>query len=312
LDKLGVHHPQQIEFARLNITYTILSKRKLIRLVEDKIVDGWDDPRMPTLSGLKRRGFTPSSVRTFIDKVGVAKKRGSIADIALLEHGLREELNKIANRTMAVLNPLKVIITNYPEDKTEEFEADNNPEDESAGTRTIPFSNEIYIERNDFMEDPPKKFFRLAPGREVRLKHTYFITCDEVIKDEATGEIKELHCTYDPASRGGSSPDGRKVKGTLHWVSAKHSLKSEVRIYDHLFTVENPSVEEDYKTVLNANSKTILNNCMIEPNLKDVTPGTMFQFLRNGYFCVDYDSVHDKIVFNRTVSLRDSWAKMNK
>jgi glutaminyl-tRNA synthetase len=311
LDKLGVHQPQQIEFARLNITYTILSKRKLIQLVDDKIVDGWDDPRMPTLSGFRRRGYTSRSIRTFIDKVGVAKKRGSIADIALLEHGLREELNITANRTMAVLNPLKVVITNYPDDKTEEFRAENNPEDDSAGTRIIPFSKEIYIEQDDFMENPPKKFFRLAPGREVRLKHTYFITCNDVIKDE-TGEIKELHCTYDPDSRGGSSPDGRKVKGTLHWVSAKHAIKSEARLYDHLFNVENPAAEDDFMTVLNPNSKTVLNNCMIEPHLKDVAPGTILQFLRNGYFSVDTDSTPDNIVFNRTVSLRDSWAKLNK
>lgn len=312
LDKLGLHHPQQIEFSRLNITYTILSKRKLIQLVNDKIVDGWDDPRMPTLSGMRRRGYTPNSIRTFIDKVGIAKKRGSIADIALLEHGLREELNKNAHRTMAVLNPLKVVITNYPDDKIEEFEAENNPEDVSAGTHTISFSKEIYIERDDFMEDPPKKFFRLSPRSEVRLKHTYFIKCNDVIKDEATGEIIELHCTYDPESRGGSSLDGRKVKGTLHWVSARYALKSEVRLYNHLFTVENPAAVEDYKSVLNPESKIVLSNCMIEPQLKDVVPGSKFQFLRNGYFCVDTDSTSDKIVFNRIVSLRDSWIKMNK
>lgn len=316
LDQLGVHHPQQIEFARLNITYTILSKRRLIQLVNENHVSGWDDPRMPTLSGLRRRGYTPESIRDFAERAGVARKRGSVADIAMLEHCLREDLNLHAPRVMAVLRPLKVIIDNYPEDEVEQLEAVNNPEDESMGTRTIPFSRVIYIDREDFREDPPGKFFRLAPGREVRLKHAYFIKCERVVKDEKTGEIAELHCTYDPASRGGASPDGRKVKGTLHWVSAEHAIDADIRLYDHLFTRENPDdvpEGEDFKTNLNPDSLEVLTGCKLEPSLKNAPPESRFQFLRHGYFCVDnVDSTPDKLVFNRTVGLRDTWAKIEK
>jgi len=311
IDQLGIHHPQQIEFARLNISYTVLSKRKLRELVEKNLVSDWDDPRMPTLSGLRRRGYTPESIRTFCDKIGLAK-RESIVDIALLEHCLREDLNFRAKRVMAVLNPLKVVITNYPEIKTEELKAINNPEDESAGTRKVPFSREIYIERSDFMEDPPKKFFRLAPGREVRLKHAYFITCNEVIKNDR-GEITELHCTYDPASKGGASPDGRKVKGTLHWVSVEHAVDAEIRLYDRLFVKENPLEDEDFIANLNQDSLEILNSCKLEPSLARAKPGEYYQFLRQGYFCVDSeDSKLGEIVFNRTVGLRDSWAKIQR
>ncbi len=316
LEQLGIFHPQQIEFARLELTYTIMSKRKLLTLVEKGIVSGWDDPRMPTISGLRRRGYTPESIRDFSERVGVAKKKGSIVDIAVLQHCLREDLNKRAPRVMAVLRPLKVIIDNYPDDKVEELEAINNPEDPSMGTRTVPFSKVIYIERDDFREDPPKKFFRLAPGREVRLKHAYFITCERVVKDEKTGEPIELHCTYDPASRGGASPDGRKVKGTLHWVSAAHAVEAEVRLYDHLFTKENPAeVEEgkDFLDYLNPNSLEVLTGCKLEPSLADAPPGARYQFLRHGYFCVDtVDSSKERLVFNRTVGLRDSWAKIEK
>ncbi|MDH4158286.1 MAG: glutamate--tRNA ligase family protein, partial [candidate division Zixibacteria bacterium] len=316
LDQLGVHHPQQIEFARLNITYTILSKRRLIQLVNENHVSGWDDPRMPTLSGLRRRGYTPESIRDFAERAGVARKRGSVADIAMLEHCLREDLNLHAPRVMAVLRPLKVIIDNYPEDEVEQLEAVNNPEDESMGTRTIPFSRVIYIDREDFREDPPGKFFRLAPGREVRLKHAYFIKCERVVKDDKTGEITELHCTYDPASRGGASPDGRKVKGTLHWVSAEHAIDADIRLYDHLFTRENPDdvpEGEDFKTNLNPDSLEVLTGCKLEPSLKNAPPESRFQFLRHGYFCVDnVDSTPDKLVFNRTVGLRDTWAKIEK
>jgi glutaminyl-tRNA synthetase len=314
LDELGIHHPQQIEFARLNITFTILSKRKLLRLVKEGHVRGWDDPRMPTISGLRRRGYTPESVRVFCDRIGLAK-RESIVDIALLEHTLREDLNARAPRVMAVLRPLKVIIDNYPEGKTEELEAVNNPEDPSTGTRRIPFSREIFIEKNDFREDPPKKFFRLAPGTEVRLKHAYFIKCERVVKDEKTGEILELHCTYDPDSRGGQSPDGRKVKGTLHWVSAPHAVGAEIRLYNNLFTKEDPNdVEEgrDFTDYVNPDSLEILSSCKLEPSLKEAAPGDRFQFLRNGYFCVDPDSTEGRLIFNRTVSLRDTWAKIEK
>ena len=314
LDQLGIHHPQQIEFARLNITYTILSKRRLLRLVQEGHVSGWDDPRMPTISGLRRRGYTPESVRTFCDRIGLAK-RESIVDIALLEHTLREDLNTRAPRVMAVLRPLKVIIDNYPEGKSEELEAINNPEDPSTGTRKIPFSREIYIEKDDFREDPPKKFFRLAPGTEVRLKHAYFIKCERVVKDEKTGEIVELHCTYDPDSRGGQSPDGRKVKGTLHWVAVPNAIDAEIRLYDHLFTKEDPNdVEEgkDFTDYVNPDSLEILSSCKLEPSLKDAAPGGSFQFLRNGYFCVDPDSGKDRLIFNRTVGLRDTWAKIEK
>jgi len=304
--------PQQIEFARLNLTCTVLSKRKLLELVEGGHVSGWDDPRMPTLSGLRRRGFTPEAIRDFCERIGVAKTN-SVVDIAFLEHCVREDLNKRAERRMVVLNPLKVVIENYPEGKTEELDAVNNPEDENAGIRKVPFSREIYIEREDFLEEPPRKFFRLAPGREVRLKHAYFIKCEKVIKDEKTGEVVELRCSYDPASRGGTSPDGRKVKGTLHWVSAGHAVRAEVRLYSHLFTVENPEAVkkgEDFKMNLAADSREILNSCLTEPCLKDAPAWSRFQFLRHGYFCVDSESAPGKPVFNRTVSLRDSWVKI--
>ena len=312
LDQLGIHHPQQIEFARLNLAYTVLSKRKLLELVEGGHVNGWDDPRMPTLSGLRRRGYTPEAIRTFCDRIGVAKK-DSLVDMALLEHCVREDLNKRAPRVMAVLRPLKVVLVNYPGNEVEEMTAINNPEDESMGTRKVPFSRELYIEREDFMEDPPKKFFRLAPGREVRLRYAYYITCVDVVKD-ARGEIVELHCTYDPATRGGWSPDGRKVKGTLHWVSAAHAVDAEVRLYDRLFTKADPTEEKDvdYKTYLNPKSLEVLTGCKLEPGLARAEVGERFQFERQGYFCVDPDSTEGKLVFNRTVSLRDSWAKIAK
>ena len=303
------YRPRQIEFARLNLTYTVMSKRKLLELVKDNHVNGWDDPRMPTISGLRRRGYTPESIRNFSDKIGVTKVDGMI-DVSLLEFSVREHLNKTAQRVMGVINPLKVVITNYPEGQTEELDAINNPEDESAGTRKVPFSKEIYIERDDFMEDPPRKFFRLGPGREVRLRYAYFITCTDVIKDE-NGEIVELHCTYDPASRGGNSPDGRKVKATLHWVSAEHGVKSEVRMYDRLFNDEDPSGHKDidFKEFMNPDSLQILPECYLEPFVKDSKPFDHFQFERLGYFNMDPDSTPEKPVFNRTVALRDSWAK---
>ena len=314
LDELGIHHPRQIEFARLNLTYTMLSKRKLLQLVEEELVTGWDDPRMPTLSGLRRRGYTPEAIRAFCDRIGVAK-RESIVDIALLEHCLREDLNRMSQRVMAVLRPLKVIIDNYPEGQVEQLEAVNNPEDESAGTRQVPFSREIYIEREDFREDAPKKYFRLAPGREVRLKHAYYITCDRAVRDEGSGEIVELHCTYDPASRGGCTEDGRKVKGTLHWVCAEQAVDAEVRLYDRLFTRENLldlTEGEDFKQFLNPDSLEVLKGCKLEPGLAEARPGDRFQFLRQGYFAVDTDSAEGHPVFNRTVSLRDTWAKIEK
>lgn len=304
-------HPQQIEFARLNVNYTVMSKRKLLQLVQEGYVDGWDDPRMPTISGLRRRGFTPASIREFAERIGVTKAEG-IVDISFLEYCIREDLNKIAHRSMAVINPLKVTIENYPEDSDDELDAINNPEDATAGTRKIKFSKEIYIERDDFMEDPPKKFFRLAPGKEVRLRYAYFITCKEVIKDE-NGEIKELICTYDPASRGGNSPDGRKVQGTIHWVSAKYGKQAEVRLYDHLFNVENPDIAPEGKTFLanmNPDSLKIV-NALVEPSLTEAKSGEKFQFERVGYFCVDSKySEPGKPVFNRTVGLKDSWAKI--
>jgi glutaminyl-tRNA synthetase len=314
LNELGEYHPQQIEFARLNLTFTIMSKRKLLELVQKGHVNGWDDPRMPTLSGMRRRGYTPEAIRDFCDRVGMAKKE-STADIALLEHCLREDLNKRARRVMAVLDPLKVIIDNYPEDKIEQLEAENNPEDASMGTRQVPFSRVLFIEREDFLEDPPKKFFRLAPGKEVRLKHAYYITCDRIVKDEATGEIKELHCTYDPETRGGWSKDGRRVMGTLHWVSAEHSVEAEIRLYDHLFNRENPGEDEGvpFTDFLNPDSLKFLNRCRVEPSLSDAQPGDIFQFLRQGYFCADkVDFKKEKPVFNRTVVLRDTWAKILK
>ncbi len=313
LDQLGIYHPRQIEFARLNINYTVLSKRKLLRLVSDGHVRGWDDPRMPTLSGLRRRGFTPESIRDFAERVGVAKANSTV-DIALLQHCLREDLNKRAQRVMAVLQPLKVVITNYPQGQVEQVEAVNNPEDASAGTRLVPFSQVIYIERDDFREDPPKKFFRLAPGREVRLMHAYYITCNEVIKDEQ-GQIVELRCTYDPATRGGDSPDGRKVKGTLHWVSAVHAVEAEVRLYDHLFTKADPddvAAGQTFLDNLNPNSLEVLTGCKVEPMLADAPSGSRYQFLRHGYFCVDPDSTAGRPVFNRTVPLRDTWAKIEQ
>jgi glutaminyl-tRNA synthetase len=315
LDELKIFHPQQIEFARLNLSYTVLSKRKLIELVEQGYVTGWDDPRMPTLSGLRRRGYTPESIRNFCDRIGVAK-RNSMVDTALLEHCLREDLNKRAPRVMAVLRPLRVVIVNYPEDLVEELEAVNNPEDAGMGTRRVPFSRVLYIERDDFREDPPKKFFRLAPGREVRLRYAYFITCVGVIKDEKTGEVVELHCTYDPKTRGGDSPDGRKVRATLHWVSAPHSIKAEVRLYDHLFVKADLSDYEegrDFKSYLNPNSLETLPSCRVEPILAGAAPGSRYQFERQGYFCVDTVDSSDKgLVFNRTVTLRDTWTKIEK
>jgi len=314
LDELDVYHPQQIEFARLNLNYTVMSKRKLLRLVKEGHVAGWDDPRMPTISGLRRRGYTPESIRVFCDRIGVAKSN-SVVDIALLEHCLREDLNKRAPRVMAVLRPLKVVIDNYPDDQVEELEAINNPEDSNMGTRTVPFSKVLYIERDDFREDPPKKFFRLAPGREVRLRYGYYIKCVDVLKDDKTGEIVELHCSYDPETRGGWSPDGRKVKATLHWVSAAHAIQAEVRLYDHLFTKENPDdVDEgaDFTEHLNSNSLEVLTSCQLEPCLADAKPGDRFQFERLGYCCVDPDSSDNKLVFNRTATLRDTWARIEK
>ncbi|MBN1842544.1 MAG: glutamine--tRNA ligase/YqeY domain fusion protein [Deltaproteobacteria bacterium] len=315
LDQLNVHHPQQIEFARLNLSYTLMSKRKLLKLVEQGHVNGWDDPRMPTLSGLRRRGYTPESIRNFCERIGVAKKE-SMVDVALLEHCVREDLNKRAPRVMAVLRPLRLVIDNYPEEKVEELEAVNNPEDPGMGSRKVPFSRVLYIEREDFREDPPKKFFRLAPGREVRLKHAYYVKCVDVVKDDQTGEVTEVHCTYDPETRGGWSEDGRKVKGTLHWVSAAHALEAEVRLYGHLFAKENPGDVEDGAdpgTDLNPDSLETLTSCRVEPSLAGAAPGSRYQFLRQGYFCVDAaDSSNERPVFNRTVSLRDSWAKIEK
>ena len=308
-----IHHPQQIEFARLNMSFTVMSKRKLLRLVKEKFVSGWDDPRMPTISGMRRRGYSPEAIRNFCKLIGV-NKFNSTVDFALLEHCLRENLNKTSARVMAVLRPLKVVITNYPEGQSEELDAINNPEDESAGTRKVPFSRELYIEQEDFMEEPPKKFFRLAPGREVRLRYAYFITCTDVIKD-ADGNVVELHCTYDPATRGGDAPDGRKVKATLHWVSAQHALKAEVRMYENLFTKENPDdVEEgqDFTANLNPNSLETLSECYVEPSLASAKTLDRFQFERLGYFCVDNDSTPESPVFNRTVGLRDTWAKIQK
>ncbi len=315
LDELDVYHPQQIEFARLNLTYTVMSKRKLLELVREGYVSGWDDPRMPTISGLRRRGYTPESIRDFSNRIGVSKK-DSMIEIAQLEHCIREDLNQRAPRVMAVLRPLRVVIDNYPEGQDEELDAVNNPEDSSMGTRKVPFSRVIYIEQDDFREDPPKKFFRLAPGREVRLRYAYFITCISVVKDEQTGEIIELHCTYDPQTKGGDSPDGRKVKATLHWVSAAHAIEAEVRLYAHLFVKRNPMEEEegsDFKSNLNPKSLEILKSCKVEPSLVGATLGSRYQFERMGYFCVDsVDSKPNALVFNRTVTLRDAWVKIEK
>ena len=308
LNKLNIHHPKQIEFARLNLTYTLLSKRKLLQLVQENHVKGWDDPRMPTISGLRRRGFTPKSIRDFCQRIGVAKTN-SIVEIQLLEHCLREDLNKSSSRVMAILRPLKIILENYPEEKTEELEADNNPEDQQAGTRKIPFSRELYIEQDDFMEDPPKKFFRFAPEQEVRLKHAYIIKWVKTIKNEK-GEIVELRCTYDTETKSGGTNSQRKVKGTLHWVSATHAVKAEVRLYNHLFTIENPTDSDNLESSLNPNSLEVLNDCFVEPSLAKPGSDVTYQFLRMGYFAVDPDSKPNLPVFNRTVTLRDAWAKI--
>ena len=315
LKELDIYRPQQIEFARLNLNYTLLSKRKLLQLVEEGHVNGWNDPRMPTLSGMRRRGYPPEAIRDFCERIGVSKSNSTV-DFALLEHCVRENLNRTAPRVMVVIRPLKVVIENYPEDQMEDLTAENNPEDPSAGSRKIPFSQVLYIERDDFMEDPPKKFFRLAPGREVRLKHAYIIKCERVIKDEKTGEVLELRCTYDPETKSGSSQEGRKVKGTLHWLTAAHAQRAEVRLYNHLFLKENPVDEKEYpdlKSSLNPDSLEIVQDAFIEPFLKDAVGGDRFQFLRLGYFCVDNEcSTPGVPVFNRTVTLRDTWAKITK
>ena len=314
LDELGIYHPQQIEFARLNLSHTVLSKRRLLALVEDGHVSGWDDPRMPTLAALRRRGYTPEAIRNFCERIGVAK-RDITVDLALLEHCVREDLNQRAPRVMGVLHPLKVVIDNYPEGMTEDFDAVNNPEDAGMGTRKVPFSKVLYVERDDFREDPPRRFFRLAPGREVRLRYACYITCTDVVKDE-NGEVVELHCTYDPESRGGSSPDGRRVQATLHWVSAEHAVDAEVRLYNHLFESADPSSGEgggDFISGLNPESLVTLTSCKVEPSLADAEPRARYQFERQGYFCVDaVDSAPGRLVFNRTVSLRDSWARIER
>jgi len=316
LDELNVDcHPQQIEFARLNLSYTVLSKRRLIQLIDEGHVSGWDDPRVPTISGLRRRGYTPEAIRSFCERIGVAR-RDSVVDMALLEFIVREDLNKQAPRVMAVLRPLRVVIVNYPEGQAEELEAVNNPEDPAMGTRKVPFARVLYIEQEDFREDPPKKYFRLAPGREVRLRYAYFIKCVDVIKDDTTGEVVELHCTYDPETKGGTAPDGRKVKATLHWVSADHAINAEVRLYDTLFAEPNPADAKDgrdFKDYINPNSLETLTDCRLEPSLIAAEPGSRFQFERLGYFCVDtVDSTARRPVFNRTVTLRDTWAKIQK
>ena len=313
LDTLKVTHPQQIEFARLNLDFTVVSKRKLRQLVDEKMVSGWNDPRMLTLSGLRRRGYTPASIRNFCKIIGIGKRENRI-DMGVLENSVRDDLNEIAPRVMGVLQPLKVIIDNYPEDQEEKLEIANHPKKSEMGTRKIPFSREIYIEQDDFMEDPPKKFFRLGPGREVRLRNAYFITCTEVIKDK-DGRVTELHCTYDPTTKGGSAPDGRKVKGTLHWVSARHAMEAEIRLYDRLFSVENPEAdkEKDFKDFLNPDSLISLSGCRVEPGLAELQAGRQVQFERQGYFCLDsVDSKPEKPVFNRIVTLRDTWAKLKK
>lgn len=312
-ENLGIYHPQQIEFDRLNLTYTLLSKRKLLKLVQDGHVRGWDDPRMPTLSGIRRRGYTPEAIRNFCANIGVSKTNGTL-ELAMLEHYVREDLNRRAQRVMAVLRPLRVVIDNYPEGQVEEMEAVNNPEDAAAGTRKVPFSRVLYIEQEDFREDPPKQYYRLSPGREVRLRYGYFITAKSVIKNDK-GEVVEVHCTYDPATRGGNAPDGRKVKSTIHWVSAGHALDAEVRLYDNLFSKENPNEEtegKDFTANLNPNSLEVLGGCKVEPFLSGAAPLTGFQFERLGYFCVDRDSSPGRLVFNRTAALRDTWAKIEK
>lgn len=313
LNQLVVYHPRQIEFARLALTYTVMSKRMLLQLVKEGHVQGWDDPRMPTIAGLRRRGFTPEAIREFSKRIGVSKAESTV-EYAFLEHCLRQDLNRRAPRVMGVLDPLKVVITNFPENKVEQLTAINNPEDESAGTRNVPFSSVLYIEREDFMEDPAKKFYRLSQGREIRLRYAYFITCTDVVKN-TKGDIVELRCTYDPATRGGDSPDGRKVRATLHWVSAKHAVDADVRLYEHLFAKENPTETEgnqQWLDNLNPNSLSVLSECKLEPSLAGATPGTHYQFERKGYFCVDVDSKREKLVFNRTVTLRDTWAKIQK
>ena len=315
LEQLDIFRSRQIEFARLNLTYTVLSKRKLARLVQEGHVSSWNDPRMPTLSGLRRRGYTPGAIRAFCGHIGIAKKDSTV-EIQLLEHCLRQDLNQRAPRKMAVLCPLRIVIENYPKDQSERLEAVNNPEDPTAGTRQVPFSRVLYIERDDFMEDPPRKFYRLAPGREVRLRYAYFITCKELIKNIESGEIEELRCTYDPETRGGDAPDGRKAKATLHWVSAEHAIDAEVRVYDYLFNREDPNETaegEDFTANLNPNSLKVMKGCKLEPSLADASPGTTYQFERLGYFCLDRpDSRPEEPIFNRTVSLRDSWARLQK
>jgi len=314
LEQLGIYHPYQYEFDRLNLTYTILSKRKLLMLVQNGLVNGWDDPRMPTVSGLRRRGYTPEAIRNFCRRVGVSKTNGT-TELSLLEYFLREDLNKRAARVMAVLRPLRVVIDNYPDTQVEELEAVNNPEDPSAGTRLVPFSRVLYIEQDDFREDPPKQYFRLSPGREVRLRYGYFITATSVVKDPATGEIVEVHCTYDPATRGGNAPDGRRVKSTIHWVSAAHAIDAEVRLYDNLFTTENPddvAEGQDFTANLNPKSLEVVTRAKLEPSLRGAAPASRYQFERLGYFAVDPDSTAEKPVFNRTVALRDTWAKIEK
>jgi glutaminyl-tRNA synthetase len=315
VDQLGIHHPQQIEFDRLNLTNTILSKRKLLTLVEKGFVSGWDDPRMPTLSGLRRRGYSPEAIRLFCSRIGVSKTNG-IIEYSLLEHSLREDLNLRAQRVMAVVDPVRVVIENYPDDLSEEMDAVNNPEDASAGSRKVPFSKVVYIERDDFREDPPKQYYRLSPGREVRLRYAYLITCTGVVKDPVTGEIVEIRCTYDPATKGGNAPDGRKVKSTIHWVSAAHALNFEARLYNELFRPEAASGEEngngDFTSLLNPNSLEVRSEAKIEPSVQTAAPGTRYQFERLGYFCIDKESKPERLVFNRTVTLRDTWAKIEK
>jgi glutaminyl-tRNA synthetase len=313
IDQLGIFPSQQYEFDRLNLTYTLLSKRRLLTLVENNYVSGWDDPRMPTLSGIRRRGFTPEAIRAFCATIGTSKTPG-VTQLSLLEHFVREDLNKRAARVMAVLRPLRVVIDNYPDDLVEEMDAVNNPEDESMGTRKVPFSKVLYIEQDDFREDPPKQYYRLAPGREVRLRYGYFITCRSVVKDDA-GNVVELHCTYDPATRGGNAPDGRKVKSTIHWVSAAHAVDAEVRLYENLFSKENPNeVPEgmDFTANLNPASLEVLGDAKLEPSLRGAPPGSRYQFERLGYFCVDKDGTTDRAVVNRTVALRDTWAKIER
>ncbi|MGQ9649042.1 MAG: glutamine--tRNA ligase/YqeY domain fusion protein [Phycisphaerae bacterium] len=312
LDQLGIYHPQQIEFARLNLTYTVMSKRKLLQLVKEGLVRGWDDPRMPTICGLRRRGYTPEAIWNFCRRIGV-NKYDSIVDIQLLEHCIREDLNKRAMRVMGVLRPLKVVIDNYPDGQVEQLDAINNPEDPGAGTRKVPFSKVLYIEQDDFREVPPPKYFRLTPGQEVRLRYAYFVKCTGCVKDPNTAQVTEVYCTYDPATRGGDSPDGRKVKGTIHWVSAGQAVEAEVRLYDHLFSKPDPDdvpEGQDWKTGLNPNSLEVLTGCKVEPSLAGAVPGSRFQFERMGYFCVDPDSTPGKLVFNRTVTLKDTWAKI--